>query len=97
MGTYHLTGGGLGRLISRDDSSRGMDAPSARAASLASSAALPVPARPTAVRAVTPTFDRYADPYARQSRTPLVLQPHLLFTSLVVCAAGAGLVAAPPS
>jgi hypothetical protein len=27
----------------------------------------------------------------------LVLQPHLLFASLVVCAAGAGLVAAPPS
>jgi hypothetical protein len=27
----------------------------------------------------------------------LVLQPHLLFASLVVCAAGAGLVAASPS
>jgi putative transposase len=27
----------------------------------------------------------------------LVLQPHLLFASLIVCATGAGLVAAPPS
>jgi hypothetical protein len=27
----------------------------------------------------------------------LVLQPHLLFASLIVCAAGAGLVAPPPS
>jgi hypothetical protein len=27
----------------------------------------------------------------------LILQPHLRFASLVVCAAGAGLVAAPPS
>jgi hypothetical protein len=31
------------------------------------------------------------------SEIHLVLQPHLLFASLVVCAAGAGLVAAPPS
>jgi hypothetical protein len=27
----------------------------------------------------------------------LILQPHLLFASLIVCATGAGLVAAPPS
>jgi hypothetical protein len=30
-------------------------------------------------------------------RPDLVLQPHLLFASLVVCAAGPSLVAAPPS
>jgi hypothetical protein len=30
-------------------------------------------------------------------RQRLVLQPHLLFASLIVCASGAGLVAAPPA
>jgi hypothetical protein len=34
---------------------------------------------------------------AVRGEASLVLQPHLLFVSLVVCAAGAGLVAAPPS
>ena len=33
----------------------------------------------------------------RHDHTRLILQPHLLFVSLIVCATGAGLMTAPPS
>jgi hypothetical protein len=41
--------------------------------------------------------DSHVQTGTRNELGRLVLQPHLLFASLVVCAAGAGLVAAPPS
>ena len=53
-----------------------------------------------ALARLLPDLDRGASCPAFK-RTPsvkqLILQPHLLFMSLVVCAAGAGLVAVPPS
>jgi hypothetical protein len=45
----------------------------------------------------TPTPRPVATVVTTVSHRRLVLQPHLLFVSLVVCASGAGLVAASPS